>query len=136
MKYISLCFSLFLIACAHAGDGAEMKPPMPLQDNQGLVYYFGFEIERITGIPEHQMEEYGCLYKISREDFEKSLLTDIGTTKNLQYNKLDVRAKVLFAKKHYFIDHSGVVSTGTGHVSLDKKKFVSHLTPIQKCPAK
>ena len=76
MKYINLCLSLFLIACAQAGDGTEMKQAMPLQAGQGLVYYFGFEIERITGIPEHQMEDHGCLYKISREDFEKSLLTD------------------------------------------------------------
>ena len=136
MKYISLCFSLFLIACAQAGGGTEMKQPMPLQDDQGLVYYFGFEIERITGIPEHQMEEYGCLYKISREDFEKSLLADTEATKNLRYNKLDVRAKVVFAKKYYFVDRTGVVSTGTGYALLDKKNFTSHLTLIRKCSTK
>ena len=88
MKYISLCLSLFLIACVQAGDGAEMKQPTPSQDDQGIVYYIGFEVELITGIPEHQIEEYGCLYKISREDFEKSLLADAEATKNLRYNKL------------------------------------------------
>lgn len=136
MKYICLCLSFFLIACAQARDGTEMKQPVPLQDDQGLVYYFGFKIERITGIPEHQIEEYGCLYKINREDFEKSLLPDTEATKSLRYNKLDVRAKVVFAKKHYFIDRAGVVSTGTGYGLLDKKKFVSHLTLIRKCSAK
>lgn len=85
---------MFLIACAYAGNGTEMKPAMPLQNDQGLVYYIGFEVELITGIPEHQMEEYGCLYKISRKDFEKSLLTNEKITRDLQYNKLDVRAKL------------------------------------------
>ena len=136
MKFISLCLSLLLIACAQAGDGTELKQDMPLQDNQGLVYYVGFDVELITGIPEHQIEEYGCLYKINREDFEKSLLTDPETTKNLHYEKLDVRAKVVFTDKSYFISRAGVVNTGKGYVLLDKKKFVSHLVPIKKCLAK
>jgi hypothetical protein len=136
VKYISLCVSLFLVACAQAEDGTEMKQAMPLQTDQGLVYYFGFEIERITGIPEHQMEDHGCLYKISREDFEKSLLTDPEETKNLQYEKLDVRAKVVFADKYYFISRAGVVNTGKGYVLLDKKKFVDHLVSLKKCMIK
>ena len=136
MKFASLCLSLFLLACAQAGAGPGIKQTIPLQSDQGLVYYFGFEIQRITGIPEHQMEDHGCLYKISREDFEKSLLTDTEATKNLQYEKLDVRAKVVFADKYYFISRAGVVNTGKGYVLLDKKKFVSHLVPIKKCLTK
>jgi len=136
MKYISLCLSLFLIACAQTGDGSEIKQVIPLQTDQGLVYYFEFEIERITGIPEHQMEDHGCLYKISREDFEKSLLTDPETTKNIQYEKLDVRAKVVFADKYYFISRAGVVNTGKDYVLLDKKMFVSHLVSLKKCLTK
>jgi hypothetical protein len=133
MKYISLCLSLFLVACAQAGDSAEMKQATPLQTDQGLVYYFGFEIQRITGIPEHQMEDHGCLYKISREDFEKSLLTDNESTKNLHYEKLDVRAKIIFSDRHYYISRAGVVNTGKGYVLLDKKKFVDHLVSLKKC---
>jgi hypothetical protein len=136
MKYISLCFSLFLIACAQAGDGTETKQAVPLQTGQGLVYYFGFEIERITGIPEHQMEDHGCLYKISREDFEKSLLTDKESTKNPHYEKLDVRAKIIFSDRHYFVSRAGVVNTGKGYVLLDKKKFVDHLVSLKKCMTK
>ena len=86
--------------------------------------------------PEHQMEDHGCLYKISREDFKKSLLTDPEATKNLQYEKLDVRAKVVFADKHYFISRAGVVNTGNGHVLLDKNKFVDHLLSLKKCMTK
>lgn len=136
MKFISLCLSLLLIACAQAGDGTELKQDMPLQDNQGLVYYIGFDVELITGIPEHQMEDHGCLFKINREDFEKSLLTDKESTKNLRYEKLDVRAKIIFPDRTYFISRAGVVNTGKGYVLLDKKKFVSHLVPIKKCLAK
>ena len=136
MKYINLCLSLFLIACAQAGDGTEMKQAMPLQAGQGLVYYFGFEIQRITGIPEHQMEDHGCLYKISREDFEKSLLTDKESIKNLHYEKLDIRAKIIFSDRHYFVSRAGVVNTGKGYVLLDKKKFVDHLVSLKKCMTK
>ena len=136
MKYINLCLSLFLIACVQAGDGTEMKQAMPLQAGQGLVYYFGFEIERITGISEHQMEDHGCLYKISQEDFEKSLLTDKESIKNLHYEKLDIRAKIIFSDRHYFVSRAGVVNTGKGYVLLDKKKFVDHLVSLKKCMTK
>jgi hypothetical protein len=113
-----------------------MKQAAPLRANEGLVYYFGFEIQRITGIPEHQMEEHGCLYKINRKDFEKSLLTDKETTKNLHYEKLDVRAKIIFPDRYYFVSRAGVVNTGNGYVLLDKKSFVDHLVSLKKCKAK
>ena len=136
MKYISLCVSLFLVACAQAGDGTELKQDMPLQNNQGLVYYIGFDVELITGIPEHQIEEYGCLYKINRKDFESSLLTDKESIKNLHYEKLDIRAKIIFPDRHYYISRAGVVNTGKGYVLLDKKKFVDHLVSLKKCMTK
>jgi hypothetical protein len=136
MKYISLCLSLFLIACAQAGDNTEMKQPMSSQDGQGLVYYIGFDVELITGIPEHQMEEYGCLFKISKKDFEKSLLTDKESIRNLHYEKLDVRAKIIFPDRYYFVSRAGVVNTGNGYVLLDKKKFVDHLVSLKKCMTK
>ena len=136
MRCISLCFSLFLIACAYAGNGTDMKQAAPLRANEGLVYYFGFEIQRITGIPEHQMEEHGCLYKINRKDFEKSLLTDKESIRNLHYEKLDVRAKIIFPDRYYFVSRAGVVNTGNGYVLLDKKSFVDHLVSLKKCKAK
>jgi hypothetical protein len=113
-----------------------MKQATPFRANEGLVYYFGFEIERATGIPEHQMEDHGCLYKISREDFEKSLLTDKEAAKNLHYEKLDVRAKVIFPDRTYFISRAGVVNTGRNYVLLDKKKFVDRLVSLKKCMTK
>jgi hypothetical protein len=136
MKYISLSILLFLSACAHAGNGVDTKQTMSLQADEGLVYYFGFEIQRIAGIPEHQMEEHGCLYKISRKDFEKSLLTDKESIRNLHYEKLDVRAKIIFPDRYYFVSRAGVVNTGNGYVLLDKKKFVDHLVSLKKCMTK
>ena len=135
-KNIVLCLSLLFTACIHTGNGTDMKETMLSQTDEGLVYYFGFEIERITGIPEHQMEDHGCLYKISREDFEKSLLTDKESIKNLHYEKLDIRAKIIFSDRHYFVSRAGVVNTGKGYVLLDKKKFVDHLVSLKKCMTK
>lgn len=33
------------------------------------VSYAGFDIEIITGVPEHQIREYGCAYTISERNF-------------------------------------------------------------------
>jgi hypothetical protein len=41
MKYICLCLSFFLLACAQAGGNTEMKQPIPLQDNQGPMLTTG-----------------------------------------------------------------------------------------------
>ncbi len=109
---------------------------MSLPDNQALVYYVGFDVELITGIPEHQIEEYGCLYKINQKDFEQSLLTDKESTKNIRYEKLDVRAKVIFPDRTYFVSHTGVVNTGKDFVLLDKTKFANRLISFKKCQQK
>ena len=95
---VSICLSLFLITCAQARDGKDLKQDMPLQADEGIVYYFGFEIQRITGIPEHQ--------------------------------------KIIFPDRTYFISRAGVVNTGKGYVSLDKKKFAGHLVSLKKCMTK
>jgi len=42
---------------------------MSVQGGQGRVYYFDFGIQRITGLHESEMEEYGSQYCISRADF-------------------------------------------------------------------
>jgi hypothetical protein len=134
MKRLIVTYVLLLTSFSAAAT--ETKQAVSLQAGQGLVYYFGFEIERITGIPEHQMEGHGCLYKISQEDFEKSLLTDKEAAKNLHYEKLDVRAKVIFSDRTYFISRAGVVNTGKDYVLLDKKKFVDRLVSLEKCMTK
>ena len=97
----------------------------------GKAYVFGFNIERITGIPEIQMEEYGCLYDISRDSFIS--LLQVG--RNMQeYQDLNVRAKVIFNNDVYFIDRYGIVRNGVNYFSIDTKKFELLLTRKRKCP--
>jgi hypothetical protein len=133
MKLVNLCFVILLIACSHASTEVLAEQSMTKQSDQGLVYYFGFEVERITGIPENQIEQYGCKFSISRNDFEQSLLTAPDQVANIQYNKLDIRAKAIFLDKQYFIDRAGVVSDGQRYVLLNKVKFASHLKSVGKC---
>lgn len=128
MKLLKLCALLLLIGCSQIG---EAQAPGSGRSEEGLVYYFGFDIERITGIPESQIEDYGCLFKITQNNFQESLsAAEGGATK---YNKLDVRAKAVFGNKQYFLDRSGIVRTGDRYFSLNKKSFVSHLLPVRKC---
>ena len=97
----------------------------------GKAYVFGFDIERMTGIPEHQIEEYGCLYKISGLKFISLLKSETSPAK---YIKLDIRAKVIFNNKVYFIDRFGVVRSDTKFFSIDTTKFMLLLIGKGKCP--
>lgn len=133
MKLYSICLAILLIACTRSTTGEAADQPLSKKTEQGLVYYYAFEIERITGLHESEIEQYGSRYCITRDDFKQSLLTAPERVKNLQYDKLDVRAKLVFSDKQYLIDRMGVVRGGQEYVLLDKEKFVSHLKSIGKC---
>lgn len=90
--------------------------------DRALVYYFGFEIQRIAGIPEQQIEEYGCRYVTSKSKFLK-LLSISHSQNDLHYEKLDIRAKVIFlAGASYYIDRDGIVRSGDQYFVIDKKR--------------
>ena len=101
---------------------------------EGRVYYFDFDIQRITGIPEHQIEQYGCLYMINKIEFEKLIVEN--QEGRIKYNKNDIRGKVVFSGNDpYFISVGGVVRQGVNFSTIRKKDFVDLLSPIkeQKC---
>ena len=100
---------------------------------EGTVYYFGFEIERITGILEQEMEKNGCLYSISRQKFTSLLQEDIALGQ--KYNRRNVRAKVAFENEEpYFVSRQGVVRQGRKFFTLGKRDFVRSLSPVKgKC---
>lgn len=98
---------------------------------EGTVYYFEFEIERIAGIPEQQMEEYSCVYTISRQKFIPLLREDVSLGK--KYNRSDVRAKVVFKDEEpYFVSREGIVRHGSKFFMLSKQDFVSRLTYVKE----
>jgi len=129
MKYLKFCLMLFIIFSPFMGDAIGLKKQIP-ENEQGIVYYFGFDIRRIYGIQEADIEKYGCKYKINRNDFFKSLLPYSKFSSHLRYQSLDIRAKVIFANTIFFIDRRGIVKLDEEYMLLDKKNFISSLTLI------
>lgn len=112
-SYCSLCFSeKKMIDCLSAG--------------KALVYYFDFKIERITGLHEGEMESYTS-YCLSKDDFNKIFIVKPNETDSMQYNKLNVRAKIIFKEEVYYIDRNGVVRGPNGYGKIDKKEFSKYL---------
>ncbi|ATQ73846.1 hypothetical protein CR152_04435 [Massilia violaceinigra] len=98
------------------------------------VSYAGFEIEIITGVPEHQIREYGCAYTISEKEFLNLLLRDLSSTS--QYDKRDVRAVITLADgRKYFVNRLGLVRNGKAMFKLDPRIFEEHLSLVKpgKC---
>lgn len=93
------------------------------------VYYFDFAVDRVAGIPEHQIEEYGCLYSMNRHDFLESLNKPDNATE--EYNPLNVRAKLKFGEEIYFVDYAGVVKGR--QQSVDKDAFRKALVVVGRC---
>jgi hypothetical protein len=85
--------------------------------SDGTVYYFGFEIERITGIHEHEMDQHGCSYTISKEGFVALLKS--ADDLSFRYERRNVRAHVSFgAGEQYFVDREGIVRYGDQYFVL------------------
>jgi hypothetical protein len=126
---ITMLLSLIVAACLADTDSLNNEDL-----DLGDVYYFGFEIERITGIPEEEIEDYGCKYKIRRVDFESLILDDLESAKVLTYERRDVRAKVVFGDEVYYIDRSGVINLNSaGTKRIDRDAFSSKLVESGEC---
>ncbi|MEI2456429.1 hypothetical protein [Lysobacter firmicutimachus] len=98
----------------------------------GTVYFFGFDVPRITGIPEQEMEKYGCKFKIKESDLLAAMaLSQPDPLPN--YNALDVRAKISFPNGALYIDHQGVMSWDGKFSLIDKAKFSKALTEPEPC---
>ena len=122
---------LFFVGLSAAWAGPGTLTELPASRNvEGRVFYFGFEIERITGIPEKQISDYGCAYLVDRKSFLRLLSTP--TRLGAQnYDETDVRAVIRFADSTlYFVDYQGVVRTGRKIYLLEKSDFVAILKPV------
>lgn len=121
MKISALLLVGLLVAC---GDStSQTAKTQPGKSEQGVAYFYDFLIERITGLHEDEIERYGRKHCIDRAEFEKILKFSQSGPVDEQYNRLDVRAKVVFSDRSYFIDRFGVVSTGHGYLSVDTEEF-------------
>ena len=124
IKYLTCCvvFLMFSNGCAMADDLSPEKV--------GIVYYFGFKIEPIAGMPEQYIEEYGDKYSIERFCFFDVITKAVDVNK---YEKRNVRAKITFnSEAPFYIDKEGNVSHEDQFYRVDKEKFVRCLKFISK----
>ncbi len=96
-----------------------------------VIYYYGFEIERITGIHEEEIEELGCTYSADSDSIERAL-TKLNL-KNVNYDRRDVRAKIAMHGESFFVDRDGIVRKGDNYFQLDKARFVASITLVDSC---
>lgn len=99
------------------------------------VYYFDFAIHRMAGIPEKEMESYGCVYKGNFEVLNG--LVETAPLSDEPYEPNDVRAKVIGAQgKAFFIDSHGISMRGSESVKIDRALFARKITRDTKfsCP--
>ena len=123
-------FLFFILASAicliHANAQFAHADP-----EQALVYFYGFEIERITGISEEEIEKLGCSYTALSRDLERTL-TGIDASAS-EYERRDVRARIEMRGNIYFVDRLGFVRQGDNHFILEKVKFVASITSSGPC---
>lgn len=98
---------------------------------KAVIYYYGFEIERISGIHEEEIEELGCAYSADSGSIEGAL-TKLDSD-NVAYDRRDVRAKITMRGESFFVDRDGIVRQGDNHFQLDKARFVASITLIGLC---
>jgi hypothetical protein len=97
----------------------------------GRVSYYGFDVQRITGLLEEEIDDYGCPFEISRSNFDRTIVPLSG---NQTYNSRDVRAKVVFGVDVFYIDRFGVGKASNGSAfAVDKTAFVSALVSAGSC---
>ena len=123
MKHWAVLTILLIISCVDADDNARV--------NSVRVYYYGFEIERITGIHEEEIQEIGCEYFANEESITDTI-SPLDVT-DVRYDPLDVRARFEFREEIYFVDRDGIVRQGTHYFRLDKENFVRALTLTRDC---
>lgn len=98
---------------------------------KAVIYYYGFEIERITGIHEEEIEKLGCVYSAGSDSIESALTrADKG---DARYDRRDVRAKIEMHGKSYFVDRDGVTRQGDQYFQLDKALFVEAIELVALC---
>jgi hypothetical protein len=112
---------------------SENASSQAASENVGRVRYYGFDVQRITGLLEEEMERYGCSFEITREAFNRAALSERSAAQ--PYNSKDVRAKIVFGSETVFIDRFGAARrVGGEEFSVDKELFAASLVAAGPCP--
>lgn len=125
MKRSSLLGLWALMAACNPQDDASGQVA-----DVGRVSYYGFDVQRITGLLEQEIDSYGCPFEISRRDFDRAIVPLSGEA----YNPRDVRAKVVFGADVFYIDRFGVGKAPNGDAfAVDRTAFVNALVSTGSC---
>jgi hypothetical protein len=112
---------------------SENASSQAASESVGRVRYYGFDVQRITGLLEEEMERYGCPFEIAREAFNRAARSERSAAQ--PYNSKDVRAKIVFGSETVFIDRFGVARrVGGEEFSIDKDLFAASLVAAGPCP--
>lgn len=93
------------------------------EDYIGVVYWRGFDIESITGIPESQINNYGMKRCIGRNVF-MGLLFHINDSYSREYDDRDVRGSITFNNDIYYVNRSGIVRYKNDFYRINKNHLV------------
>lgn len=98
------------------------------------IYYFGFEVQRMTGIPEGQMASVGCVYSADSTQLRQLLIASPPSW--ARYEPGNVRAKIEMPQEAWYIDANGIAKIGEKTVLVDRTAFVRLLSldPGTPCP--
>lgn len=96
-----------------------------------VIYFYGFEIERITGIHEEEIEELGCVYSADSHSIESALT--IVSSIDANYDRRDIRAKIEMHGESYFVDRAGIARQADDYFRLDKAQFIAAIAQVGSC---
>lgn len=122
MKSLCIVVLSMLLSCSSSAD---------VDPEKAIVYFYGFEIERITIIHEEEIEELGCLHTANSQDMERALVKV--DANDVNYERRDIRAKIEMSGKSYFVDREGVTRQGDHYFQLDKARFLESIEPAGPC---
>ena len=98
---------------------------------EAVIYYYGFEIERITGIHEEEIEKLGCSYSADSDAIASALTR--ADSDNANFDRRDIRAKIVMQGDSFYVDRAGIVRQGDRYFRLDRARFIASLTQVDSC---
>lgn len=121
MRVMIMISYVVLVSCVFAQENKQLAP----KNNEVIVYYYGFKVDRITGLHESEIQKYGCLYFADRNIITSSLT--ISENAGEKYNRSNIRASMIIDDSIYYIDYNGIARKDDVFFVIDKDKFVQSL---------
>jgi hypothetical protein len=124
-------FVWLVVVCLGIASAAFAENAAHVASDKVQVSYFDFDIQRLTGIPESEMWDYGCHYLVDRQPV-LDLLGHAVVASAEVYEAKDIRAEIHLQHNHaVFISRTGIARDGQKYLTIDKLAFAALLAPIK-----